>query len=504
MDQISSGMPRLGQRHMFSPGNDSLVETKPMPTQPIRDLPIELKKLFLFLLAVTAAVVVLFLPLSIVAQEQRILAVVTFMLLLFITQAVPLAITGLMGGFSFWFLCGEPFRKAFSGFADTTPWFVLAALLLGTIAVNARLPDRLAKFILDKCGNSYGMILGGMIALNFILTPLIAAGAAKVVVLCTIALGIIKGAGIDIKSNISRGMILVVTYTATIFDKTIIAGAASILSRGIIEDLSGVSISWGKWFVAYAPTDIITMAGCWYLCMKMFPPEYDMQRKLQDRAKDDDKANVRAPLTTKQKTSIVLLSAAILLWATDVFHGIHPAAIGIGIALIAFIPGIGVLGEKDFNAAHFPLIIFIASAIGMGKMLTDTHVLMAIGNTVFGWLEPLIPYEHLLAAGLYGAANVFHLFLGNEPALLSATLPLVLEFAKTHGLHPETVGMLWVFAAGGKLFIYQSGVLAVGYSFGAFSARDLLKLGAGIIILEGINIALITPLYWTLLGLTFR
>jgi di/tricarboxylate transporter len=197
-----------------------------------------------------------------------------------------------------------------------------------------------------------------------------------------------------------------------------------------------------------------------------------------------------------------------LLWSTDFLHGINPAVVGIGVGLMAFIPGLGILDEKDFKAANFSLIIFISAALSMGNILVDTQVLSTLANTVFRWLEPLIAqdqlHDHLLAAGLYGAANVFHLLLGNEPALLSASLPLVLQFAKDQNLNPEAIGMIWVFAAGGKLFVYQSGVLAVGYSFGVFTSWDLLKLGAAIIVMEGINIALITPLYWNLMGLTMH
>jgi anion transporter len=475
----------------------------------ISSLPQEFKQLILFVLAVVAAGVVLVLPLNIVPKEQHILAVVIFMLVLFMTQAVPLAITGLMGSFAFWFLCGERFPNAFSGFVNSTPWFILAALLFGNMAVKSGIPDYFARFVLDRVGKNYGTILAGMIVLNFVLTAFIPAGAAKVVVLCTIALGIINTAGIDIKSNVSRGMILVLTYTATIFDKTIIAGAASILSRGIIENYTGISISWGKWFIAYAPTDIITMVFCWYLVMKLFPPEPEMLKKLQETSWEHEKTPAgegkpASPLSFKQKYTIALLVGAIVLWSTDTFHGVNPAVIGLGVALAAFIPGVGILDEKDFRTANFSLIIFVACALTMGNLLVNTEVLSRIAAFVFSWVEPIIPHEHILAACLYAAANFFHLFLGNEPALLSASLPLVLEFAKAHSLNPEAIGMIWVFAAGGKLFIYQSGVLAVGYAFGAFTTRDLLKLGAALIIVEGLNIAFITPLYWNLMGLTIH
>ena len=38
--------------------------------------------------------------------------------------------------------------------------------------------------------------------------------------------------------------------------------------------------------------------------------------------------------------------------------------------------------------------------------------------------------------------------------------------------------MIWTFGAGPKIFIYESAVLVVGYSYGYFSNKDMLKVGA--------------------------
>jgi hypothetical protein len=59
-----------------------------------------------------------------------------------------------------------------------------------------------------------------------------------------------------------------------------------------------------------------------------------------------------------------------------------------------------------------------------------------------------------------------------------------MEFAKSHDMHPLLLGMIWTFSAGGKLFAYQSGVLIVGYSYGYFAARDLVRMGACLTVVE--------------------
>ena len=71
---------------------------------------------------------------------------------------------------------------------------------------------------------------------------------------------------------------------------------------------------------------------------------------------------------------------------------------------------------------------------------------------------------------MYWAAFVYHFLLASEISMLGTSIPLVMEFAKSHDMHPLLLGMIWTFSAGGKLFAYQSGVLIVGYSYGYFAA----------------------------------
>ena len=66
-------------------------------------------------------------------------------------------------------------------------------------------------------------------------------------------------------------------------------------------------------------------------------------------------------------------------------------------------------------------------------------------------------------------------------------------------LNPLQLGLIWTFAAGGKLFAYQSGVLIVGYSYGYFAARDLVRIGAWLTVIEILVLMLLVPFYWPLI-----
>ncbi|MGH9786799.1 MAG: anion permease, partial [Terriglobia bacterium] len=91
--------------------------------------------------------------------------------------------------------------------------------------------------------------------------------------------------------------------------------------------------------------------------------------------------------------------------------------------------------------------------------------------------------------------------IGDEISMLSTSIPVLMNFAKAHGLDPLAIGMIWTFAAGGKIFVYQSGVIIVGYSYGYFDSRDMLRMGLALTVVESLILLLLVPLYWPLIGL---
>ena len=102
---------------------------------------------------------------------------------------------------------------------------------------------------------------------------------------------------------------------------------------------------------------------------------------------------------------------------------------------------------------------------------------------------------------LYWSAFAYHIVIGNEISMLATSLPVLMKFARDHALDPLTLGMVWTFGAGPKLFIYESAVLVVGYSYGYFDNKDMLKVGGLLSLVTAVILLLLVPLYWPLIGI---
>src|SRR6202000_1153050 len=84
------------------------------------------------------------------------------------------------------------------------------------------------------------------------------------------------------------------------------------------------------------------------------------------------------PFKNIEKRALILMVGASGLWATDLLHHISPAVIGLGVGLLAAVPGIGVLDTEDLKKVNILPILFTAGAITMGNILIRTQALQEL------------------------------------------------------------------------------------------------------------------------------
>jgi len=443
-----------------------------------------------------------FAPLGIAPVAQHALAVVLFMAVLWITEPVDYGVTTLMGLFLFWALKITKFETAFSGFADSTPWFLFGAMLMGEAASRSGLARRIGYAVMRVIGTSYSRVLFSMITFVLILNFLVPSGLAQITIVGPIAMGIVTAFGAGQTSNIGRGMFVIITYCCGLFNKMMLAGGAAILTRGMLEKMTGKTIFWSQYIVAFLPAILLTVIGCWLVTLWLYPPEKkDLPggKEFLSRA-----AAELGPWTVSEKKSLFWLLLAIALWATDSWHGLNPAVIAIGGGLLVTLPRVGVLKTQDARQVNFLLIIFVGGALGMGEVLVKTKALDVLTDVMMRGIGPLMAGSTVSAAVLYWAAFLYHFLLASEISMLSTLLPVIIKYAVAHGYDPTAMAMICNFASAGKIFVYQSAVLMLGYSYGYFESKDLLKVGLVLSVFEGILLMLVVPFYWPLVGIVLK
>ena len=113
--------------------------------------------------------------------------------------------------------------------------------------------------------------------------------------------------------------------------------------------------------------------------------------------------------TLLEKRTALLMSGAVGLWLTDFVHHVSPSVIGLGVGLLAVVPGIGVLNVEDLKRVNFLPVFFVGSAISMGEVLVRTKGLDVLTNIIFARMEPLLTNIWSSTFVLYWAGFIYHI-----------------------------------------------------------------------------------------------
>jgi len=351
-------------------------------------------------------------------------------------------------------------------------------------------------------GASYSRILMSVVIVVVILNFLIPSGMAQVAVLAPILMGIVAAFGVAPLSNIGRSLFVLVSYTCGLFNKMILSGASSILTQGTVRRLTGETIYWSEWLVAFVPMTLATIMACWFIVRWLFPPE--KEELPGGRKYIQEAAALLGPWTLAEKKTLAWMLLAIGLWVTDRIHHIDPAKIAMGTGLAIALPRIGVLATKQVKQVNLLLIVFMAGALSMGEVLVQTKGIDVLTGAVMSWMTPFLGEPFISTVVLFWTGFVYHFFLGSELSMLSTSLPVIVNYATTQGFDIKAFALIWNFSTTSKIFVYQSSVLMLGYAYGYFETKDLLKLGIALTVVEGIILSLLVPLYWPLIGLWTR
>jgi sodium-dependent dicarboxylate transporter 2/3/5 len=438
-------------------------------------------------------------PIAVSDAAKGAMAISAFMILAWMTNIMEYGAAGLIGCLMFWYFGVAKIDVAFSGFVSDTPWFLFGAILLGAAANKTGLPQRIGGFVVTNIGSSYSRLLLGLVITSFLLTVVVPSGAARLVIMASIATGVVNVFGVGKGSNIGRGIFLVITYTAAIFDKMVIAGAGAITAVGNITRFGGIDVSYGLWFLAFLPCALLTIVSAWWFAIKVYPPEIASLDGRMDRLKAELKTGSGwTPLAIK---STVLSLLAIVLWLTDFLHHVPPSTIALALALVAFLPFVNVLEAEDMQKVNLMPVFFVAAALSMSNVAQATGALKLLTDFFFSGVTPYLTDPVVAVPALYWGGFIYHFATASEISMLATSLPVLMEFAKDHNLNILWVGMVWSFSAGGKLFAYQSAPLVVGYSYGYFRHVDLIKIGAVLTVIEFVGLALCVAVWWPLLGI---
>lgn len=172
---------------------------------------------------------------------------------LWITEYLPMAISGLIGCFLLYFF-GRLFNydvlitNSFFGFSSPSVWFVFSGLVIGAAMGISGLAKRISLNFLSYCKNSYPRLILGFLILSGILVFLIPSTDARTVAL-TLIVGMTGFHPKESEHNLLKGLSILVPISSSVMGIGVLASVSSITAVGLIEKYLGMQTSYLKWFI---------------------------------------------------------------------------------------------------------------------------------------------------------------------------------------------------------------------------------------------------------------
>lgn len=422
------------------------------------------------------------------------LAITVFCIALWIGNPVSPAYTGVV--------CLGLLGLAFSldlalvGFRAPATWLIAFGLLMGEPTRRSGLAEWASGQVVRRLTpvaaattpvRTYRRLLFGLSTAGLLLVFVIPVGIVRILVLAPVALEV--GRRFESRQA-TLGLFfapVLVTYLGT--PSILTGGSPNIVILGIFESVTGTTIAWGEWFVLLFP-----VMGIGRLLV-VVSVVYVLYRPTSETAFDPVETESRS-MRSEERRMLVFLLAGVVVWMTDVIHGLHPMYGAMLVALLAFLPGIGVSDFEDaVGDVDFSILFFVAAVLAIGDGLTRTDLASALAEG----LLVAVPTDASLFVilGVIFLSTVVLMLAVSGLAVASIVTPVFLAFAGDAGIPVLPVVLTEAVALSMPFFPYQAAPLIVILAFEIVEIRELVRVVVAItltsmVLLVPIQIAVLT------------
>ena len=312
------------------------------------------------------------------------LAIFCSSIVLWITEAVQSYLTSLMVILAI-VLCGVTTQKdAFAQLGHPVMWLNILSFVLASMLVKTRAAKRFALWFVLKFGKSAAGIFFSFIVINVVLSMFISATTVKATILLPIFMVVaaIFGASQGNRNNFGRNLVLQNLVQVNIGASAFMTGSgANLLAVSLIMGAySSYSFGYADWLAAGFPLAMILLVLGWFIGVKVIFPLKPEERRPQieggmQRLRDE--LDAMGKMTVDEYKSIAIFVGVLLMWMTGEWHGIDETTVAFIGAIIALMPGIGVVKWNDVDIP-WHLMLFSAGAytLGAGLNATDLPAIM--------------------------------------------------------------------------------------------------------------------------------
>lgn len=311
------------------------------------------------LLALTAG----FLPLDgLTPTGQKTLALFLFIFILFLTEALPLAVTTLLVIPLASLLHLASLKELLQPFGSPVVFLLLGGFILAGAILQSGLARRLTFLVLLRIGATTRRITLGIVLANVMLAFLIPSTTARAAILLPPCLSLIELFQDQPCRKFAANLLLTLTTTCSTISAGILTGTiTNPVVNEFLEQQDLPAFSYLEWLqLGFFPALLLTL-GSWALIQACYPPESPLVPGGKQYLRTELKK--MGPMDRRQKKVLLVFLLAIFFWMTGDFFQIDATTTCLASALLLLLPGVDGLSWKE-AASHINYDILLVAGGG--------------------------------------------------------------------------------------------------------------------------------------------
>lgn len=442
-------------------------------------------------------------------------AVATAVVVLWITEAIPLGAAALLGPALAVLLEVAPAKEAFAAFADPLIFLFLGGFLLAGGLARQGFDRRAALWLISRdfvAGSPRRAFIA--IAVIAFLFSMWISNTATTAMLLPVALGLygtierVAPSDPETRRKLRRyggGMCLVLAYAASLGGMaTPIGTGPNVIALGMLRSRAGVDIDFLQWMSFALPVSIASTAIAVALGARMFAPPIERVEGLT--AEVERQLAELGPMRRGERLAISVFGLAIIGWlspslANLAFGEAHPISTWASVALDEGVVAIAcaglmfllpterrdprdpkvrtrVIDGSTLAELDWGTLLLLGGGLALGRLSFDTGLAEAIARGVIDFAGPIATHP----AGLMAAAGLLVIILTevtSNTATTSMMLPVLIGIAKTSGFDPTATAVVVTLAASHAFMLpVSTPPNAMAYGSRMIRIDDMVRLGA--------------------------
>lgn len=416
------------------------------------------------------------------AGGRAALAVMGWATMIWLTEGLPLAISGL-GIPLLLILTGASGKmpEAFSGYTQDVTFLILGCFILAAVMQTTGLDRRIALGIVSKVKPTAGSVLKGLIGAHLIMAVLVPATNARGAVFLPIVQGLNnlfkkEGEGARARklftmvgigfASLASGVMLLHSHMSNV-----------IIAQTINQALKKDVITWGTWAWMNWPLLGVLVIIYYWTNWVMKTKNIEVPGGIEEIKRQKKELS---KMTFTDYVVLICFSLAILLWATQTIHHLSMAIVTLGVVMVLFIPGLTTLSWKKVQSnTIFGTWLLLCGSLSLVSAFEKTGVDKWIATHLVG----LAPAWGWVGVCIFIClvVQISRLGIVSNVAAVTLLAPVVAAMAPMLGLNTVAFTML-VLNVDSYAFVLPISVTAclIAYGTEEFSFGEFVKVGAPI------------------------